>query len=177
MNKLVIISAPSGCGKTSLVKALLEKRKDLCVSISHTTRQPRDGDENGVDYHFVSEENFQNLIKNNEFVEWAQVFNNFYGTSQKSLQDSLKNSSVIVEIDWQGARQIKEIFKDSISIFIEPPSIAELENRLKNRGDDTNLIASRMSEAKSELSHKNEYDFVVINDDFNQALGEIDKII
>jgi guanylate kinase len=110
MNKLVIISAPSGCGKTSLVKALLEKRKDLCVSISHTTRQPRDGDKNGVDYHFVSEENFQNLIKNNEFVEWAQVFNNFYGTSQKSLQDSLKNSSVIVEIDWQGARQIKEYF-------------------------------------------------------------------
>jgi len=177
MNKLIIISAPSGCGKTSLVKALLEIRDDICVSISHTSRPKREGDKNGVDYHFVSDSEFQNLVDNGEFIEWAKVFDNFYGTSQKSLTNSLKKSSVIVEIDWQGARQLKEIFPDAMSIFIKPPSILELENRLKNRGDDESLIKSRMSEAQNELSHQNEYDFLVINDDFNQALKEIYSII
>jgi guanylate kinase len=177
MNKLVIISAPSGCGKTSLVKALLEKRDDICVSISHTTRDKRAGDKNGVDYHFISENEFKILVKNDEFIEWAKVFNNFYGTSKNSLQNSLKKSSVIVEIDWQGAKQLKEIFSTAISIFIKPPSIAELENRLKNRGDCEELIKSRMSEAESELSHQNEYDFIIINDDFAMALSEINQII
>lgn len=176
-NNLIIISAPSGCGKTSLVKELLKSRDDLVVSISHTTRDKRAGDKEGVDYHFVSEAEFQKLVDDNQFIEWAKVFNNFYGTSKESLKNALKKSSVIVEIDWQGARQLKQIFDKSISIFIAPPSIAELEKRLINRGDDEDIIKARMSEAESELSHKNEYDFVVINDDFDTALKELNQIV
>jgi guanylate kinase len=177
MHKLIIISAPSGCGKTSLVKALLEQRDDLIVSISHTTRAKRTGDTNGIDYHFITTQEFEKLIQDNEFVEWATVFGNLYGTSKKSLQQSLQTSSVIVEIDWQGARQLKQIFPNCITIFIKPPSIEELEKRLIHRGDDTTIIAERMREAQSELSHQDEYDYVIINDNFNIALNELHTII
>jgi guanylate kinase len=177
MHKLIIVSAPSGCGKTSLVKALLEQRDDVIVSISHTTRAKRAGDTNGVDYHFITTQEFEKLIQDNEFIEWATVFGNLYGTSKKSLQQSLQTSSVIVEIDWQGARQLKQIFPNCITIFIKPPSIEELEKRLIHRGDDTTIIAERMREAQSELSHQDEYDYVIINDNFNSALNELHTII
>lgn len=177
MHKLIIISAPSGCGKTSLVKALLKLRNDLTVSISHTTRDKRVGDKEGVDYYFVNEKEFQKLVDDNQFIEWAKVFNNFYGTSKKSFETSLKKSSVIVEIDWQGARQLKQIFDKSISIFIAPPSIEELEKRLISRGDEKDIITARMNEAESELSHKNEYDFIIVNDDFDTALHELNQIL
>jgi guanylate kinase len=177
MHKLIIISAPSGCGKTSLVKALLEQRDDIIVSISHTTRAKRTGDTNGIDYHFITTQEFEKLIQDNEFIEWATVFGNLYGTSKKSLQQSLQTSSVIVEIDWQGARQLKQIFPNCITIFIKPPSIEELEKRLIHRGDDTTIIAERMREAQSELSHQDEYDYVIINDNFNIALNELHTII
>ncbi len=176
---LFILSAPSGAGKSSLISALLNKHSDMKVSVSHTTRSPRPGEENGVHYHFVSVEEFKALIDKNDFFEWAQVFDNYYGTSKKAIETQLDAGiDVFLDIDWQGAQQIRKLVDDVETIFILPPSKEELESRLNNRGQDSaEVISGRMAKAQSETSHYNEYDYVVVNDDFDTALAEIETIV
>ena len=177
--KLFIISAPSGAGKTSLVKELVESQQDIVVSISHTTRKIRPGEENGKDYFFVSEAKFKEMINENEFIEYAKVFDHYYGTSHSSVLDQLQdNLKVILEIDWQGAAQVRKRFEDAKSIFILPPSKAELEKRLRSRGQDSDeIITRRMCDAESEMSHYHEFDHIVMNDDFKQALSDLSAIV
>ncbi|KJY97958.1 MULTISPECIES: guanylate kinase [Pseudoalteromonas] len=176
---LFILSAPSGAGKSSLINALLQQHSDMQVSVSHTTRAPRPGEQNAKHYHFVSEAEFKTLIDNDDFFEWAQVFDNYYGTSKAAIEQQLANGiDVFLDIDWQGARQVRELAPDVTTIFILPPSKAELENRLTNRGQDSaDVIAGRMAKAQSETSHFDEYDYLVVNDDFDTALAEIETIV
>jgi guanylate kinase len=179
MANLFIIAAPSGCGKTSLVKALIEKVDNLCVSVSHTTRAARPGEEHGKNYFFVSKEAFNEISNNNGFIESAQVFDNYYGSAKQTVKDLLEQGQdVILEIDWQGAQQVKQSFTEAIGIFILPPSISALEERLTDRGqDDQSIIDRRMQDAVSEMQHFNEFDYLVINDDFNVALNDLAHII
>ena len=176
---LFILSAPSGAGKSSLITALLKKHADVKVSVSHTTRSPRPGEENAVHYHFVSADEFKALIAKDDFFEWAQVFDNYYGTSKQAIESQLNAGiDVFLDIDWQGAQQVREIMPSVQTIFILPPSKAELEQRLNNRGQDSaEVIAGRMAKAQSETSHYNEYDYVVVNDDFETALSNIETIV
>ncbi|NMF50056.1 guanylate kinase [Pseudoalteromonas arctica] len=176
---LFILSAPSGAGKSSLINALLKKHADMKVSVSHTTRAPRPGEENGVHYHFVSTDEFKALIAKDDFFEWAQVFDNYYGTSKQAIESQLDAGiDVFLDIDWQGAQQVRKIMPSVQTIFILPPSKEELEQRLNNRGQDSaEVIASRMAKAQSETSHYNEYDFVIVNDDFESALADIEIIV
>ena len=176
---LFILSAPSGAGKSSLINALLKKHADMKVSVSHTTRAPRPGEENGVHYHFVSTDEFKALIAKDDFFEWAQVFDNYYGTSKQAIESQLDAGiDVFLDIDWQGAQQVRKIMPSVQTIFILPPSKEELEQRLNNRGQDSaEVIASRMAKAQSETSHYNEYDFVIVNDDFEGALADIEMIV
>jgi len=173
--KLFIISAPSGAGKTSLVNALIEILPDVVVSVSHTTRTKRPGEIEGKDYFFTTVEKFAAMVSNGEFLEDAKVFDNFYGTSQASVQQQLDQGlKVILEIDWQGAEQVRDRIQDTISVFILPPSKTELENRLRTRRqDDDEVIARRLREARSEISHYDEFSYVVLNDDFDSALQEL----
>ena len=175
---LFIISAPSGAGKTSLVTKLVENRADLEVSVSHTTRPMRDGEENGTHYHFVEKAQFEKEIEAANFLEHAEVFGNYYGTSQKVVEDKLAQGiDIILEIDWQGAEQVRKLVPSAISIFIVPPSIAELRSRLTGRGQDADdVIERRLSEAQTEMSHYCEFDFLVVNDDFDTALSQLDAI-
>jgi guanylate kinase len=175
---LYIVSAPSGAGKTSLVKALLESSRGIGVSVSHTTRASRPGEQDGVDYHFTAVDTFQEMIARGEFLEHAQVFDNFYGTSRASVERQLvQGSDVILEIDWQGARQVREMMPGCVSIFILPPSQQALRERLTNRGqDDDSIIERRMRDAQSEASHFDEYDYLIVNDDFDTALAELKAI-
>jgi len=177
--KLYIISAPSGAGKTSLIKKLVPITDKLVVSVSHTTRAQRLGEVDGVDYFFTPVEKFKTLIEQQAFLEYAQVFDNYYGTSQKSVEDSLKQGNdVILEIDWQGAEQIRYILPDAISIFILPPSTEVLRERLQGRGQDSKaVIDRRMQDAVTEMSHYAEYNYLVVNDDFSHALTELKSII
>ncbi|MGZ8223495.1 MAG: guanylate kinase [Methylobacter sp.] len=177
--KLYIIAAPSGAGKTSLVKQLISDLDNLAVSISHTTRQIRPGEINGQDYYFINVEDFQAMQEKQAFLEYAQVFDNFYGTAQQTLEQNLeKGLDVILEIDWQGAQQIKKLLPDSISIFILPPSTEVLLQRLRNRGqDDEQIIARRMRDAVAEIRHYEEFDYLVVNNVFEQALTELKSII
>jgi len=179
MANLFIIAAPSGCGKTSLVEALIKKTKNLCVSVSHTTRPPRPDEVNGINYYFVSINEFEEMIKNNAFVEHATVFDNHYGSSTKLIREKLDEGvDVILEIDWQGARQVKENMPNAISIFILPPSNEALLGRLKQRAQDNDeTINKRMSDAQNQMQHFNEFDYLVINDDFNSALNDLNLII
>ena len=179
MANLFIIAAPSGCGKTSLVEALIKKTENLCVSVSHTTRPPRPDEVNGINYYFVSINEFEEMIKNNAFVEYATVFDNQYGSSTKLIREKLdKGVDVILEIDWQGARQVKENMPNAISIFILPPSNEALLGRLKQRAQDDEItINKRMSDAQNQMQHFNEFDYLVINDDFNSALNDLNLII
>lgn len=176
---LYVVSAPSGAGKTSLVKALIETTPELSVSVSHTTRAIRPGECDGVDYHFVDAETFQELVRKSSFLEHAHVFGNYYGTSRDSVLEQLEQGhELILEIDWQGARQICKEIPGTTSIFILPPSREALEQRLQARGQDSDeVIAQRMQEAKSEISHYKEFDYVVINDDFEKALAELREIV
>lgn len=178
---LYIVSAPSGAGKSSLISALLERNPTYAmkVSVSHTTRGMRPGEQDGVHYHFIQKEHFEELIGKGEFLEYAEVFGNYYGTSRVWIEETLnKGIDVFLDIDWQGARQIREQMPHSKSIFILPPSKNELERRLNARGQDSDaVIAKRMSEARSEISHYGEYDYVLINDDFDVALIDFKAII
>lgn len=179
---LYILSAPSGAGKSSLIAALLEKdmAKKMMVSVSHTTRQPRPGEENGVHYHFVDVAEFELLIDQGAFLEYAKVFGgNYYGTSLPAIEKNLAAGiDVFLDIDWQGAQQIREKVPSVKSIFILPPSLAELERRLIERGQDSSdVIAERMSKAMDEISHYNEYDYVIVNDNFEQALADLQSIL
>ncbi|WP_028299527.1 guanylate kinase [Oceanospirillum beijerinckii] len=176
---LYILSAPSGAGKSSLVSALLEKTDAIKVSVSHTTRAARPGEEDGVNYNFVSVDDFKALIAQDAFLEHAEVFGNFYGTSRLWLEEQLSQGiDIILEIDWQGARQVRDLMPEAVGIFILPPSRAALQQRLDNRGQDSaEIIAGRMAEAVSEMSHFDEYDYVIINDKFDQALIELRSVI
>jgi len=177
--KLYIISAPSGAGKTSLVKQLQAEMGDLTVSVSHTTRAMRSGEQDGVDYFFVSVDDFKAMIERQAFLEHAQVFDNFYGTAQQTVEANLaQGQDVILEIDWQGALQVRRMLPECASIFILPPSIAVLSQRLQNRGQDNpDVIARRMRDAVTEMSHYPEFDYLIVNDDFNLALTQLKSII
>ncbi len=176
---LYVISAPSGAGKTSLVKALLENMEGIEVSVSHTTRAMRPGEVDGRDYHFVDAEKFLAMVVDGDFLEHAQVFDNYYGTSQQAVQSLLRSGQdVILEIDWQGAQQVRALFEDCRSVFILPPSKAALRERLTSRGQDSeDIIERRLRDAEDDMSHYDEFDFVVVNDDFDQALSELQAII
>lgn len=176
---LYVVSAASGAGKTSLLAAVLQQFDDVELSVSHTTRAPRDGEVNGVNYHFVNHEQFEAMVDAGKFLEHAAVFGNHYGTSGEHIQQQLKcEKDVILEIDWQGARQIRRLIPECISIFIAPPSITALKQRLMSRGqDDMNVIESRMQQAVNEMSHYVEFDYLVINDDFDQAKANLSAII
>jgi len=177
---LYIISAPSGAGKSSLLRALLEQLpQSLQLSVSHTTRAPRPGEIDGEDYHFIDVPGFKERVAAGDFLEHAQVFDNFYGTSRQAVQQQLQaGHDVILEIDWQGARLIREQLPDAVSIFILPPSREALQQRLQDRGqDDDAVIARRMRDAISEMSHYDEYDYLVINDDFELARDELAAIL
>jgi guanylate kinase len=176
---LFIVTAPSGAGKTSLVKALIEREQQLRVSVSHTTRAKRPGEEDGVNYHFVGEASFMEMLRKGSFFESALVYGNHYGTSQLWVNEQLEAGlDVILEIDWQGAVQVRNLDPNACSIFILPPSLETLKIRLLNRAqDDTETIENRMSEAVAEISHVAEANFVVINEDFDTALEDLCAII
>lgn len=181
LGNLYILSAPSGAGKSSLINALLASlpRSEVQLSISHTTRNPRPGEENGVHYYFTTHDEFKALIEKGHFLEWAEVFGNYYGTSLPMIEQSLEQGiDVFLDIDWQGARQIREQLPNVKTIFILPPSKAELERRLVGRGQDSaETIAKRMAEAVSEMSHYDEFDYVIVNDNFQTALDELKAIL
>jgi len=172
---LYIISAPSGAGKTSLVKALINDDSRVCVSVSHTTRSARPGEVDGWDYNFVDHATFLQMIDDNAFLEHAEVFTNHYGTSRRWVENTLaQGRDVILEIDWQGAQQVRQLMPDALSIFILPPSQQALQQRLQNRGQDSaEVIAQRMAQAVSEMSHYGEYDYLIINDQFERSLQEL----
>ncbi|MDH4134067.1 MAG: guanylate kinase [Gammaproteobacteria bacterium] len=177
--KLFIFSAASGTGKTSLAKALIESVPEVAFSVSHTTRAPRPGEVHGVHYYYVSREEFDRLVAAGAFVEHATVFGNSYGTSKQAIDDQIRSGkSVILDIDWQGARAIKAWRPDAVSVFILPPSRAALRERLTSRKQDSEeIIARRMREAVSEMSHYNEFDRLVVNDDFDAALADLRAIL
>ncbi len=175
---LFVISAPSGAGKTSLLAKCLEHNPQLSLSVSHTTRPPRKGEVNGVNYHFVDKTTFETMIADGRFLESATVFGNYYGTSQTEVQQKLDSGNdVILEIDWQGAQQVRKHFKHLVSIFILPPSLAVLKQRLSDRGqDEPAIIERRLAEAQEEISHSLEFDYLLVNDDFETALKELNAI-
>ena len=187
LGNLFIIAAPSGAGKSSLISALIDKHKAthpnqpdaVQLSISHTTRAPRPGETNGVEYYFVSREEFERMIENNDFYEHAEVFGNYYGTSKAAIADKLHlGIDVFLDIDWQGARQVKRQNPNAIGIFILPPSKDALLTRLINRGQDSHeVIEGRMAQAVSEMSHYNEFDYLILNDQFEQALQQMSAIV
>ena len=176
---LFVISAPSGAGKTSLVHALLNINPQIDLSVSYTTRNPRAGEQDGKDYHFVSRDTFLAMMERGEFLESAEVYGNLYGTSQTWIsQEIAKGRDILLEIDWQGAAQVRRLFPECISIFILPPSREILEQRLKGRGkDDEAVIAKRMAAVRDDVAHVAEFDYVIINDNLNEALRELNAVV
>ncbi|MCU7960159.1 MAG: guanylate kinase [gamma proteobacterium symbiont of Bathyaustriella thionipta] len=176
--QLYVISAPSGAGKTSLLNALLQQDEAVSLSVSHTTRAPRPGEQNGVQYHFVDDATFKALVAEGVFLEHACVFDHYYGTSRPAIESQLASGQdVILEIDWQGAQQIRATFKEVVSIFIVPPSVAELRRRLSSRGQDSETVINRrMRDAVSDLSHFDEFDYLIVNKNFDKALAEIQAV-
>lgn len=172
---LYVVAAPSGAGKTTLVKMLLERQHNIRLSVSFTTRDPRPGEENGVAYNFVDAPTFRDMISRGEFLEWAEVHGNFYGTSRTWIAAQIADGhDVLLEIDWQGAQQVRSIFPRAIGIFILPPSLEELERRLTGRGtDDAQTIARRLAAAQAEMRHVGEFDYVIINDCLSEALEDL----
>ncbi len=177
--KLFIISAPSGAGKTTLARGLNDALPDTAFSVSHTTRPQRRNEVHGVDYYFVSEREFREMVDRDEFLEYARVFGNWYGTSKAAVRELMEQGkTVLLDIDWQGARKVRSRMPDCGSIFILPPSMAELEHRLRSRGQDSDeVIRQRMEQARDEMRHAEEYDFEVVNDDFDRALRELCAIV
>ncbi|MDR2195444.1 MAG: guanylate kinase [Gallionellaceae bacterium] len=176
---LFIVSAPSGAGKTSLVSALLSRHPEIGLSVSHTSRSPRPGEEHGKHYHFVSREIFLAMTERGDFLESAEVYGNLYGTSQSWIQTEIdKGRDILLEIDWQGAAQVRRIFPECISVFILPPSLATLEDRLKSRRQDSaEVIAQRIACAKEDVSHVAEFDYVIINDKLDVALQQLEAVV
>lgn len=172
---LFIVAAPSGAGKTTLVKMLLAQDSGVSLSVSYTTRAPRPGEEDGRDYHFVDLASFLAMRERGEFIEWAEVHGNFYGTSRPWLESRIAaGSDILLEIDWQGAQQVRSVFRDAVGIFILPPSMAELEQRLRGRGQDSDeVIQRRLMGALGEMRHVGEFDFVIINKDLQKALEDL----
>ncbi|HUV50378.1 MAG TPA: guanylate kinase [Anaerolineae bacterium] len=179
MRKLFIISAPSGAGKTTLCREALKRFKDITFSISCTTRKPRNGEQDGIDYYFITKEEFKRKIENNKWAEWAEVYGNFYGTSAEFLDTCLSSGkSILLDIDVQGTIQIKKRYPDSITIFIMPPSLEALKTRLESRGTDTRqVIEKRLEAAKKEIEKKDLYRHVIINDQLSRAVSELIEII
>ncbi len=177
--QIFVVSAPSGAGKTTLCQIILEKFSKISYSISHTTRSPRAGEEDGVDYFFISKEEFEERIQKNLLVEWAKVHNNYYGTSVDFIQNCIqKGKSLLLDIDVQGARQIKNCFPDAVTIFISPPSFKVLEERLRKRGTDAeDVILQRLDNAENEMAQKDFYEYEVVNDDLESAAKELTKIM
>ena len=176
---LYILSAPSGAGKSSLARALVERARDTVTSVSHTTRPQRTGETHGVDYFFVDQSEFEQMIKDDGFLEYARVFDHWYGTSRKVVEQAIvQNRSIMLDIDWQGAQQVRRAFPAAVSVYILPPSVEALAQRLVDRGRDSpDEIASRLSEAASEMSHYDEYDHILININFDAALGELEALV
>lgn len=177
--ELFVISAPSGAGKTSLVQALLGINPQIHLSVSYTTRDPRPGEHDGRDYHFVSREEFLAMANRGEFMESAEVYGNLYGTSQTWIShENAQGHDVLLEIDWRGAAQVRRLFPDCTSIFILPPSMEALEKRLKGRGkDNAAVIAKRMAAVRDDVAHVAEFDYVIINDNLNEALRELNAVV
>ncbi|MEO8402521.1 MAG: guanylate kinase [Gammaproteobacteria bacterium] len=176
---LYVVSAPSGTGKTTLVKTLIDTLPSITVSVSHTTRPKRPAEEHGINYYFIDQTEFDRMIQHDDFLEHATVFNNSYGTSRTWVEEMLrKGIDVILEIDWQGGQQIQHLFSQCISIFILPPSLAALSERLKLRNQDkSDVIKKRLADAQETVSHVAEYDYIIVNDDFDTALNDLKTII
>jgi guanylate kinase len=176
---LYVIAAPSGAGKSSLVKALMAQDPQLELSVSHTTRAPRGQEQHGREYFFVPHDVFDRMVADNAFVEWAHVHSNRYGTSRQAIEDKISSGAdIILEIDFQGALQIKQLFPQAVTVFILPPSWPELEARLRRRGEDSeDVIALRLKNAATEMAQAKNFDFVIINDSFERALGDLQAIV
>ena len=176
--RLFVIAAPSGAGKTTLVQALTRNNPELRFSISYTTRGQRSNEANGVDYHFVTTEEFEKLIREDALLEYAEVFDNYYGTSRAQVETHLGNGDhVILEIDWQGAQQVRKRMPEAVSVFILPPSVEELERRLRGRGTDSaEVIERRLRDAMSDMAHWTEFDYVIFNDDLDRAVADLEDV-
>ena len=176
---LFVVVAPSGAGKTSLVAALLEREKKIRLSISYTTRKPRQGEEHARDYHFVDTAAFEKMIAAGDFLEHANVYGNYYGTSRVWIERELAGDhDVLLEIDWQGARQVRRLFPQMVGIFILPPSLAELQRRLEGRGKDSaEVIAKRMASAREDISHVLEFEYIIVNESFDSALADLMSVV
>lgn len=176
---LYIVTAPSGAGKTTLVRMLLENDPGIRLSISYTTRAPRTGEQDGREYNFVAMDAFREMVARSEFLEWAEVHGNCYGTSRPWIEAEMAaGRDVLLEIDWQGAQQVRRLFPEAIGVFVLPPSMVELERRLTGRGTDSvEVIARRLAAAREEMRHVSEFDYVIINDDLQQALGDLLSVV
>jgi guanylate kinase len=176
---LFVVVAPSGAGKTSLVNKLLEREPNIHLSISYTTRAPRDGEKNGCEYHFVDKPAFEKMIEHDDFLEHANVYGNYYGTSRRWIEQELAGDhDVLLEIDWQGAKQLRALFRNMVGIFILPPSIEELRKRLESRGKDApETIQRRMASAREDISHVLEFEYIIVNERFEEALADLESVV